>query len=178
MFKGARPATLLSAFSAKDILESVGVELRVADKKIGRISTGSLEYNTGEDGRSVEDNVSTQQIVFRDPSRLAFRMTPLELEERLFARCATVTLEDGYDYFALVKEEKPIAPWQQDKPGDFIENGYTGGAPVFTGQYGPDMKLDDIRVRIREFRKGDALPPGTFVFYALQDIMHNIGQRL
>ena len=177
LFKGAPPASLPSAFLAKDILESARVELRLPDQKIGRVSTSSLEDTREENGNYHEDNARAQQVLFRDPSRLAFRMTPLELEERLFVRCASVTLDDGYDYFAFVKEERRISPSQQEKPGDFVENGYAGGTPVFSGQYGPDMKLDDIRVWIREFRKDDKIPPGLFVFDA-QDVMHNIGQRL
>lgn len=39
------------------------------------------------------------------------------------------------------------------------------------------MKLDDIRVRIQEFRKGDVLPTGLFVFDA-RDVIKNIGQQL
>ena len=174
LFKGEPPAALPSAF-----LESAGVELhleRFRDRERGRVSARSLEYDIGQNDRSHEAS-TPKQILFRDPSSLAFRRTPLDLEERLFVRCAQTTLDNGNDYFAFVKEEERIPPWQQNERGDFVEDGYAGGTPVFTGQYGPDMKLDDIRVRIQEFRKGDVLPTGLFVFDA-RDVIKNIGQQL
>jgi len=90
LFKGEPPAALPSAF-----LESAGVELhleRFRDRERGRVSARSLEYDIGQNDRSHEAS-TPKQILFRDPSSLAFRRTPLDLEERLFVRCAQTTLD-------------------------------------------------------------------------------------
>ena len=174
LFKGERPAALPSAFMAQDILESAGLKFRVRDQKIGKVSTDKLAYVRREPGSRNEVSAASQEILFRDPSMISYKRTPADLEERLFVRCAEVTLADGYDFFAFVKEEEHLQPWEQDRPGDFAKNSYAGGTPIFSGNY--DMKFDDIRVRIQKFRKGH-VPAGLFVFDAA-DVMRNIGQRL
>ena len=173
LYKGERPALLKSAFLAQDILESAATKFHLSDEKNGKVATSRSESLIGNNGRIRETPAVPQEVLFRDPSMISYKRTPADLEERLFVRCAEVTLADGYDYFAFVKDDH-VPPWQQDTPGEFVENSYAGGTPVFSGDY--DLKYDDIRVRIQKFRKGD-VPAGLFVFDAA-DIMHNIGQRL
>ncbi len=175
LFKGERPAALPAAFMAQDILDSAGLKFRHPDEKVGKVSSGKLDYPRRDTSRIREIAAIPLDIRYRDPSMISYKRTPADLEERLFVRCAEATLADGYDYFSFVKEEEYLEPWQQDKPGEFIKNSYASGTPVFSGNY--DMKYDDIRIRIRKFRKRDGLPPDGFVFDAA-DIMHNIGQRL
>lgn len=175
LFAGKRPEALISAFGTQEVLDRARQELPV--DRPSHQPQAEWDRLTAQDIGTVTNTVpngSIKLIQYREPGSLTYLKSSMELEERLMVRCAQATLDDGYDYFSLVRGGPVGLPWRYNTLVSFHGYGYASGTPVI---YGDRQELyDHVEARIRQFRKGD-VTPWEFAYDA-RDVLKNIGQRV
>lgn len=175
LFSGKRPGELISAFGTEDVLTRARQELPF--NRPGNQPKAEWDRLGAKDKDTVTNTVrdrSIKLVEYREPGRLSYPRSAADLEERLMVKCAQTTLDDGYDYFSLVRGGPVGLPWRYNTLGSFRGYGYAGGTPVFYGDQ--QEQYDRVHARIQQFRKGD-VTPWEFAYDA-RDVLKNIGQAL
>lgn len=175
LFSGKRPEALISAFGTQEILDRARQELPFGRQNHqSQAASDQLTTLVPSTVTSAVPNGPIKLVQYREGGILTYLNSAEELVERLMVRCAQATLDDGYDYFSIVRGGPVGLPWRYNTLSSFHGYGYASGTPVVYGDY-PEL-YNHVETRIRLFRKND-LTPREFAYDA-RDVLKNIGQRV